>query len=93
MSHKTITPFESFILSEEESKSAMSLSQLQMQNMHNLRTEYLLQKVGLSIDTKDMTSHIQTEAYLRGQIDVLTYLLEMSQVVQTTQNDQNELGE
>ena len=82
MSQKLLTPFESFSLTEEESKSAMSLSHLQMQNMHNLRTTYMLQKVGLSVDTKDMTSYLQQEAYLRGQIDILTYLIETSQVVQ-----------
>lgn len=90
MSIKTVTAFESFTLTEEESKSAMSLTQLQMQNVHNLRTSYMLQKVGLSIDTKDVTSHIQQEAYLRGQIDILTYLLEMSQVVQNPTETQDE---
>lgn len=90
MATKLLTPFESYAMTEEEIKSGSILSTPQIQNFHNLRTTYMLEKLSLEIDTANPSVFIQREAYLRGQIDVITYMIEVSQAVQYPQHPQEE---
>jgi hypothetical protein len=70
--------FQKFELSEEEQRAGQALSLASKAVIHNLIVDAAEKKIGLTLDPLNINSYVQEEAYLRGQIDVLQYLLDLS---------------
>lgn len=67
--------FNRYNLSDEEQRAGQALTLTNSAVIQNLIAEKAEAKIGLVLDTKDINSYMQNEAYLRGQIDILNYLL------------------
>ena len=67
--------FNRYELTDEEQRAGQALTLSNTAVIQNLIAEKAEAKIGLVLDTKDIDSYMQNEAYLRGQIDVLNYLL------------------
>jgi hypothetical protein len=72
------SPFQQFSLNEEETKMGSTFNEYQLAYLHNLRTEALLAKNLLQVDTKDINSYIQNEAAFAGQINLLNHLIDIN---------------
>lgn len=73
--------YQTYLLSELDSAQGSILSPLQRAVLQNHRMNLIVQKVTLA--TEGMTQHEkdeywQQEAYLRGQIDLLTFMFNAS---------------
>ena len=80
------SPYVSYDLTNDDLIQGSILSHLQRAVIQNLKMETVEQKLsltpnGLTADQKE--SYWQQEAYLRGQLDILTYILETSDVAQS----------
>ena len=80
MSVITANLFSSYIQSELEERSGMMLTQQTLELLHNQRTRIAEQKLLLSLDPDKLQQYLQEEAYLRGQIDIITHIIELSNV-------------
>ncbi len=67
--------FNRYELSDEEQRAGQALTLSNSAVIQNLIAEKAEAKIGLILDTKDIEAYMQNEAYLRGQIDILNYLL------------------
>lgn len=67
--------FNRYELSNDEHRAGQALTLSNSAVIQNLIAEKAEAKIGLVLDTKDINSYMQNEAYLRGQIDILNYLL------------------
>lgn len=67
--------FNRYELSVEEQRAGQALTLSNTAVIQNLVAEKSEAKIGLVLDSKDIDSYMQNEAYLRGQIDILNYLL------------------
>lgn len=74
--------FSSFIMSEYEEQAAQILSPLQKMAIQNKLATIAQDKLNLTFDTTNPASFAQSEAYLRGQLDSLNWLLDTSQSVE-----------
>ncbi len=72
-------PFQSWVLTPEELLAGSALALTQRQVIQNQISQLSLQKNALKFDTVNPAGYAQQEAYLRGQIDALTYLLRVSE--------------
>lgn len=75
MSHTITNTFTSHKLSEEESRLGSQLTQLNVAVLQNLRSTTAEEKLNLVFTPNDVLAYTQQEAYLKGQLDLLTYLL------------------
>jgi len=75
--------FNRYELSEEEQRAGAALTLTNQAVVQNLIAGAAEQKLHLNLDPQDMNGYVQQEAYLRGQIDVLTFLLDQSKSYQT----------
>ena len=71
--------FQSWNLTPKEFLQGGLLTSLQKQVIQNQISQLSLQKNALKFDTVNPAGYAQQEAYLRGQIDALTYLLRVSE--------------
>ncbi len=86
--------FNRYDLSHEENTSGHILTLSNQAVIQNLIAEKAEAKLSLALDPKNIESYIQEESYLKGQIDVLTYLLNMSAYsVDITTSSLNQSGE
>ena len=69
--------FNRYELTEEESKSGHILTESNKAVIQNLIADAAQSKLNLVLDTKDLNGYMQQEAFLKGQIEILTYLLDM----------------
>ena len=76
MAHPSNNTFSTYKLTEEEQRNGSILSSLTVAVIQNLRSGIAEEKIRLTIDPNNTLSFIQQEAYLRGQLDILTYLLD-----------------
>lgn len=85
MQIKQDSNFVSYELTDHEHENGCVLNYLQRGVIQNQRVEVMEQLVGLtpSVMTQDgKESYWQQEAYLRGQLDILTHLLERSTTIE-----------
>jgi len=81
MSHLIPNLLSSYFLSPEEEEEGSKLTVTQTQVIQNQIAELTQQKLLLTPDTTNIQNYIQEEAYLRGQIDSLNYLLTSSEAL------------
>ena len=65
-------------LADQEIVEGSKLTGLQTQCIQNQIAAIAENKIDLAFDVESPNSFIQQEAYLRGQLDALSYLLELS---------------
>lgn len=76
---KTISStFTRYELTPTEQSSGRILNDSQLGVIHNLRTDIAEQKLNLAMDPEKVSSFIQEEAFLKGQLDILTHLIDDS---------------
>lgn len=73
---KIPSPFESFVLTEEEQRHSRLFTPGNKAFLHNLRTEYALARLALTFDSTSPSKFLQAEAALHGAIEVLDRILE-----------------
>ena len=78
--------YTTFTLSEQEETESAILSPTQRARVQNLRVETLEQKLSLapsSLTSDSKESYWQQEAYLRGQLDILSHFLAADEAAQS----------
>ena len=76
---------------EQEAGSAFTLSNQAV--IQNLLASCAEEKLHLVLDPQNVTAYAQQEAYLRGQLDILRHLLDLSQFSLTAVSSSDSLGE
>ena len=78
--------FTSYQLSEEDSRNGAMLTSLNVAVIQNLRSSIAEEKLRLPFTPNDVLTYSQQEAHLRGQIDILTHLLDLNEDAQQYQH-------
>jgi len=81
--------FKLYALSSKETLLGSVLTELQTQVLHNLRTVVAEEKLYLEYDIANPTEFIQQEAYKRGQLDLISHILDLSKAAQEELNNPN----
>lgn len=76
--------FNKYQLTLDEQRSGQSLTLATKAVIQNLIVAAAEEKLALVLDPKNITEYSQQEAYLRGQIDILNHLLDLSNFATTT---------
>lgn len=79
-------PFQAWVLSGEETLQGQILTSLQKQVIQNERAALANRRISLKFDPEHPLKFQQEDAELQGQIDILSYLLEMSSAAETIVN-------
>lgn len=90
MQIKQDSNFVSYELTPSEQENGCVLNYLQRGVIQNQRVEVMEQLVGLTpgnMNQDGKESYWQQEAYLRGQLDILTHLLERSTTIENHHNE------
>ena len=95
MSELQLNRFSSYYLTDEEQLQACILSPLQRMYLQNLLSADAIAKGDISVDTNNVTKFIQEEAYYKGRIELLEYILQLSDAtIESTNNSIiNKLGD
>ena len=75
MSHPISNTFTTYSLSEDEIRAGQQLNSLNVAVLQNQRSQIAEEKLGLVFTPNDVLSFTQQEAYLKGQLDLLSYIL------------------
>lgn len=75
---KIVNTFITYNLTEEEALRGAVFSYEQKRNLHNQRALVAEEKLRLSFDPSNPQDFMQQEAYKRGQLELLDYLIESS---------------
>lgn len=88
----TIIPntFTSYQLSDEEVSQGTMLTIVQKQVLSNRQANIAEEKLRLEIDPEHPLAFIQQEAYLKGQLELLDYILEDSATMEEEQLNQHQ---
>jgi len=78
MSEQIPNTFTTYEFTDKEELQGQILTTLQKQNIQNQRARVAEEKLALDFDTSKPEVFTQQEAYKRGQLEVLTWLLEAS---------------
>ena len=70
--------FNRYQLSEEETAAGRALSLASQAVIQNLIATVAEEKLHLVLDPQNITAYSQQEAYLRGQIDILSFLIDQA---------------
>jgi len=70
------TVFTAYEFTEREQLEATVFSELQLKFLLTLRAEAAQEKNNIALDPAAVSAYLQDEAYYRGKIDLLSYLLE-----------------
>ena len=81
--------FSSYDLTEVEVLQGAILTNLQKQVLQNLLSVCAEEKLHLEFDVLNPLVFARDEAYKRGQIDLLSYILSNSEISEVTLNDPN----
>ena len=79
MAIHVINQFSSYNLSPEEQLEGQKLTVAQVRVLQNLLASYAEEKIHLTVDPTNVNIFLQQEADLKGKIDVLTYILDLSE--------------
>lgn len=85
MANVTSNTFSSYKMTAEESKQGSILSSLNLVVLQNLRASIAEEKLNLQFTPNDVLTFTQQEAYLKGQLDILAYLLANHEEAQSQQ--------
>ena len=72
--------FASYEFTEEEQRQALQYTTLQKQHLQNEIAGYAVDKNNLEPNPENYSKYLQQEAYLRGKMDALIYLLEVIKI-------------
>lgn len=72
--------FSSYELTDKEALEGSIFTTLQLQVLQNKLAEVATEKLNLEFDTTNQLSFIQQEAYKKGELELLTYLIDTSTV-------------
>ena len=75
----TVNSFTSYSLTEKQALEGAILTTLQKQCIQNLLATNAEEKLRLEFDVANPESFIQQEAYKKGTIDILQYLVDASE--------------
>jgi hypothetical protein len=67
--------FTSYKLTEDEQRAGHLLNNLNVAVFQNLRSQLAEEKLNLAFTPNDILSYTQQEAHLKGQLDILNYIL------------------
>lgn len=70
--------FQSYDLAEDEARNGAILTSLNIAVLQNLRTNIAEEKLNLIFTPNDVLSYTQQEAFLKGQLDILSFLINSS---------------
>lgn len=84
--HLTPNSFSSYFLTEEDSLEGSILTTLQKQVIHNLLVARAEQKLALELDPNDVSSYLQQEASLAGEITAYQTLIANSEISNEIKN-------
>lgn len=79
MAHISINRFTTWHLSDEEEQQGSVFSLLQKQVLQNELARCAEEKINIEFDPADPLAFTQAEAFKRGQIELLEFLLEKSE--------------
>lgn len=71
-------PFQVIALSPSDAANGQILNSLQKAALQNQRAAIATQKLNLVFTPNDVLSYTQQEAYLKGQLDLIQYMLDAS---------------
>lgn len=72
--------FNRYELNEDEQRAGQALSLSNQAVIQNLIATIAEEKLHLVLDTNNITAYAQQEAYLRGQLDILRHILDLSSI-------------
>ncbi len=70
--------FNRFSLTDDEARAGRALTLSNQAVIQNLIATIAEEKLHLVLDTQNVMAYSQNEAYLRGQLDILNHLLDLS---------------
>ena len=82
MSQLQPNSFTSYELTDQEQLEGTIFTILQLQSLHNLLSSYAEEKIALDYDPEHPILFMQNEASLKAKIEVLTYIIEVSNASQ-----------
>ena len=75
MSYPASNVFTTFSLTPDELTKGQQLTSLNVAFIQNLRSQLAEEKLNLVFTPNDINTYLQQEAHLKGQLDVLSYIL------------------
>lgn len=87
------TSFTAFIFTQEEMIEAVKLNTLQEMYMKSLRTDTAEILLALKYDGKEPLVYAQQEAYTRGQLELLEFLLSQDSSIKLKEETERRLKE
>ena len=72
--------FNRYELNEDEQRAGQALSLSNQAVIQNLIATIAEEKLHLVLDANNITAFAQQEAYLRGQLDILRHILDLSSI-------------
>ncbi len=79
--------FSAYHLTEQEALQGSIFTVTQLQVLQNQLAQVAEEKLALDFDTSDPASYAQQEAYMKGQMDLLLYIIDSSQAAADTLNN------
>ena len=86
MSHTLPSTFTRYSLTQEEQQSAQTLTTLNLQHLQNLICDAAEKRIAMTLDPANPIAYAQEAAELQGQIGILKFLVELSQVANPSLN-------
>jgi hypothetical protein len=87
MPHPSSNVFSTYVVSQQEEAVGKTLTHLNIAVLQNLRSQIAEQKLNLPFTPNDIQSYLQQEAYLRGQLDCISYILAEHEATQSTSQE------
>lgn len=81
---KIPTSFTSYQLNANDTKLGQTLTSLNIAVLQNLLSQLAEEKLNLEFTPNDVLSYTQQEAYLKGQMDVVKFIMAANEEVQST---------
>lgn len=78
MANLIVNNFTEYELTEEELLQSHILNELQTKLLQTRLAQSSLQRLSIKVDTNNIQAFIQEEAELKGEVNILTWLLEAS---------------
>lgn len=73
-----LSSFTKVLMTDTELALASALPALAVAMLQNMRAQIAEEKLHLTLDVKDISGFAQQEAYLRGQLDIVSTLINAS---------------
>ena len=80
MSYQIPSTFTQYSLTPEEQQSAQTLTTLNRQHLQNLICDAAEKRIAMTLDPNNPVAYAQEAAELQGQIGILKYLVELSEI-------------